>query len=52
MEKQQKGYLKKENNVPDKSKDNGGISVCNISRINADQLNLREGRYMNVLSQA
>lgn len=42
VEKQQKCYLKKENNVPDESKDNGGISVCNISRIDADQLNLKE----------
>lgn len=52
VEKQQKGYLKKENNVPDESKDNGGISVGNISRIDADQLNLKEGTCMNVLSQA
>lgn len=35
-------YLKKEDDVPDESQDNGGVSIGNVSRINTDQLNLVE----------
>lgn len=33
-------YLKKEDDVPDESQDDGGVSISNISCINTDQLNL------------
>lgn len=35
--------LKKEDDIPDESQDDGGVSISNISRIDTDQLNLTTG---------
>lgn len=35
-------YLEKENDVPDESQDDGGVAVGDVSRIDADQLDLVE----------
>lgn len=33
-------YLKEENDVPNESQDDGGISICNVNCIDTDQLYL------------
>lgn len=47
-----KGYLKKENDIPDESQDNGGVSIGNISCVDTDQLNLKESCCISMFSQA